>query len=289
MTRSLLLRGRSRGRGLLGSRTRRLDGTGRDDHGDVARALADRYARPWARGRNRLSVGPSSTYARRRTATGVQSLVVLGVGDRAGEHLVDRLARGLRCEPAAPSAPPWRAGRGRGRPRGAPSSARRARYRAAPWLHAFALRRELRRSSVGSVSWRLAPPGIATSGAALRSSFMWPLNVRVSANSPSLWPTIDSDTNTGTCLRPSCTAIVWPSMSGMIVDRRDQVLITFLVPFSFWTSTFLSRWSSTNGPFFRLRGMSDPSALLRVLRRRTISLSLGLCPCGCGPRACPSG
>src|SRR3954453_22549561 len=45
-------------------------------------------------------------------------------------------------------------------------------------------------------------------------------------------------------------------MSGMIVERRDQVRITFLVPFSFWASTFLSRWSSTNGPFFRLRGIS---------------------------------
>ncbi len=31
---------------------------------------------------------------------------------------------------------------------------------------------------------------------------------RVGANSPSLCPTIDSVTNTGTCLRPSCTAIV---------------------------------------------------------------------------------
>src|SRR5215217_578193 len=43
--------------------------------------------------------------------------------------------------------------------------------------------------------------------------------------------------------------------SGMMVDRRDQVLMTCLVFFSFWTSTFLSRWSSTNGPFFRLRGI----------------------------------
>jgi hypothetical protein len=41
----------------------------------------------------------------------------------------------------------------------------------------------------------------------------------------------------------------------MIVDRRDQVLMTCLVFFSFWTSTFFSRWSSTNGPFFRLRGI----------------------------------
>src|SRR4051795_2417906 len=64
-----------------------------------------------------------------------------------------------------------------------------------------------------------------------------------------------SVTNTGTCLRPSCTAIVWPSMSGMIVERRDQVLMTFLVPRPFCASTFLSRWSSTNAPFFTLRGI----------------------------------
>src|SRR5690348_15882138 len=41
--------------------------------------------------------------------------------------------------------------------------------------------------------------------------------------------------------------------SGMMVDRRDQVLMTCLVFLSFCTSTFLSRWSSTNGPFLRLR------------------------------------
>src|SRR6201996_2953256 len=43
--------------------------------------------------------------------------------------------------------------------------------------------------------------------------------------------------------------------SGMMVDRRDQVLMTCLVFFSFCTSTFFNRWSSTNGPFFRLRGI----------------------------------
>src|SRR5918992_1031817 len=61
--------------------------------------------------------------------------------------------------------------------------------------------------------------------------------------------------NTGTCLRPSCTAIVWPSMSGMIVDRRDQVLMTFFEFLSFCRSTFFNRWSSMNGPFLRLRGI----------------------------------
>jgi hypothetical protein len=28
------------------------------------------------------------------------------------------------------------------------------------------------------------------------------------------------------------------------------------VPLVFWSSTFLERWPSTKGPFFRLRGIS---------------------------------
>src|ERR1700742_2936382 len=39
------------------------------------------------------------------------------------------------------------------------------------------------------------------------------------------------------------------------MDRRDHVLMTVFVPFSFCTSTFLIRWSSTKGPFLRLRGI----------------------------------
>src|SRR5579871_2381811 len=42
----------------------------------------------------------------------------------------------------------------------------------------------------------------------------------------------------------------------MTVLRRDQVLMTFLSPLAFIASTFFSRWSSTNGPFLRLLGMS---------------------------------
>src|SRR5438477_273467 len=76
-----------------------------------------------------------------------------------------------------------------------------------------------------------------------------PRNSRVGANSPSLWPTIDSVTNTGTCLRPSCTAIVWPTISGKIVEVRDQVLSIRLSPEEFITSTRAIRRSSTNGPF----------------------------------------
>ena len=115
--------------------------------------------------------------------------------------------------------------------------------------------------------------------------------MRVGLNSPSLWPTIDSVTYTGTCLRPSWTAIVWPTMSGMIVERRDQVLMTRRSPAAFWASTFFSRWSSTNGPFFRLRDM-DYLRPLPVRRRRTMSClrrlvlvagaALGLAPRGHG-------
>ena len=36
----------------------------------------------------------------------------------------------------------------------------------------------------------------------------WPWKVRVGANSPSLWPTMFSVTNTGMNLRPLCTAKV---------------------------------------------------------------------------------
>src|SRR3954468_10388100 len=51
-------------------------------------------------------------------------------------------------------------------------------------------------------------------------------------------------------LRPLCTAIVCPTISGTTVDRRDQVLMTFLSPPRFITSTFSRRGTSTNGPFF---------------------------------------
>src|SRR5918996_4822685 len=87
-------------------------------------------------------------------------------------------------------------------------------------------------------------------GPVFRSSLECVRNVRVGANSPSLCPTIDSETNTGTCLRPSWTAIVWPIMSGTIVERRDQVFTTFFSPRSFIPPILTIRCSSTNGPFF---------------------------------------
>src|SRR3954469_8920224 len=86
-----------------------------------------------------------------------------------------------------------------------------------------------------------------------RSPPAWPRNSRVGANSPSLWPTIDSDTNTGTCLRPSCTAIVCPTISGKMVEVRDQVLIICFCPLEFIASMRVIRRSSTHGPFLELR------------------------------------
>src|SRR4029453_11294394 len=75
-------------------------------------------------------------------------------------------------------------------------------------------------------------------------------NVRVGANSPSLCPTICSVTKTGTCLRPSWTAIVCPTISGKIVEVRDQVRIMFFDPEAFIASMRLNKRSSTKGPFF---------------------------------------
>src|SRR5262249_52969687 len=112
---------------------------------------------------------------------------------------------------------------------------------------------------------------------------------RVGANSPSLWPTIDSVMNTGMCLRPSWTAIVCPSIAGTIIDRLDHVLMTVLVPLSFWPSTFFIRWSSTKGPFLRLRGIACCSYRLFLPRRRLISRSLGLCARRVRPSGLPHG
>ena len=64
---------------------------------------------------------------------------------------------------------------------------------------------------------------------------------------------MDSDTNTGTCLRPSWTAIVCPTMSGKIVEVRDQVRIMVLDPEAFICSMRSMSRSSTHGPFFEER------------------------------------
>src|SRR5487761_1180324 len=49
--------------------------------------------------------------------------------------------------------------------------------------------------------------------------------------------------------------MVWPIMSGKIVERRDQVLMTFFSFRAFIPSIFKRRGSSMNGPFFSERGI----------------------------------
>src|SRR5262245_51960767 len=91
-------------------------------------------------------------------------------------------------------------------------------------------------------------PGAPGLAATLRSP-EWPWKVRVGANSPILWPTMFSVTNTGTNFLPWCTANVSPTISGSTVERRDQVLMTFL-DLVFCASSVLARTClSTNGPF----------------------------------------
>ena len=73
----------------------------------------------------------------------------------------------------------------------------------------------------------------------VRSDFdEWPLNSLVGANSPSLWPTMFSVMYSGTWRRPSCTAIVRPSMSGMIVEALDHVRMMTLLLLRCATATF---------------------------------------------------
>src|SRR5271169_1105846 len=56
---------------------------------------------------------------------------------------------------------------------------------------------------------------------------------------------------------PLCTAMVCPIISGTIVERRDQVFITFFSLRVFSPSTFSRRWPSTNGPFFSERAIDS--------------------------------
>src|SRR6185436_15446482 len=99
-----------------------------------------------------------------------------------------------------------------------------------------------------------APAGADDAAAATCAAFsalvVWPLNCRVGANSPSLCPTMFSVMYTGMNFLPLWTAIVWPTISGITVERRDQVLMTFLSVAWFMASTFSRRWTSMNGPFF---------------------------------------
>src|SRR5471030_793274 len=61
---------------------------------------------------------------------------------------------------------------------------------------------------------------------------------------------------------PLWTASVWPTMSGRIVERRDQVLRTRFSPAAFIAVIFSRSGASTNGPFFVERDMCFLESLL---------------------------
>src|ERR1700744_110344 len=79
-----------------------------------------------------------------------------------------------------------------------------------------------------------------------------------------------SVTNTGLKTLPLCTVNVRPTNSGVMVERRDQVLIGvfWLVLFAFWI--FSSRCSSTNGPFLIERPINYLVLIGSPLRRTTM-------------------
>src|SRR5678816_166375 len=58
---------------------------------------------------------------------------------------------------------------------------------------------------------------------------------------------------------PLCTAIVCPTISGVMSDRRDQVLMTLRSKRRFMSSIFFIRWASTKGPFFSERLIQQTS------------------------------
>src|SRR5437660_11127606 len=75
---------------------------------------------------------------------------------------------------------------------------------------------------------------------------------------------------------PLCTKNVWPTKSGVTIDRRDQVLIGFFTPALFILSIFSRRWGSTNGPF--LSDLLISNYFFRLTRRSCMmKRSLDLC------------
>lgn len=86
-----------------------------------------------------------------------------------------------------------------------------------------------------------------------------PRNNRVWENSPSLWPTISSETYTLMCVLPVCTRNVWPTNSGEIVERRAQVFIGSFLRSASSFSILAIKPASMYGPFFSERDMFIPA------------------------------
>src|SRR5438876_6987545 len=71
-----------------------------------------------------------------------------------------------------------------------------------------------------------------------------------------------SVTNTALKILPLCTLKVMPTKSGVIIERRDQVLIGVLDLVSLALTIFSCKWPSTNGPFLIERPIFQMSLVL---------------------------
>src|SRR5438876_7621799 len=75
---------------------------------------------------------------------------------------------------------------------------------------------------------------------------------------------MSSVTNTFRNLLPLWTSNVRPTNSGTIVQRRAQVLIGSCEPRCTAICTLRYSLGSTNGPFFKLRPMSQPRLVMQA-------------------------
>jgi len=75
-----------------------------------------------------------------------------------------------------------------------------------------------------------------------------------------------SVTYTGMNVFPLCTGSVCPTNSGVIIERRDQVLSTYFSRARFMSSIRFASLGSTNGPFFNDRATLPPCAPPRGVR-----------------------
>src|SRR6185436_8849811 len=260
---------RRRGRIAFGRDAGNLQRPFRDAHGQVRCALGDTERPAHRGGTHALHRRPLVGVARldeQPLNVAAEAVLLLRVGDRRPQHLGDlagdRLPRELEgCQRLVDAfAANQLAHEARLLGRGADA----ARGRLSLDHDAFAPPPPPPPAPAG------APAGAAAAVAAAFSLLVvCPLNVRVGANSPSLWPTMFSVTYTGMNFFPLCTAIVWPTISGTTVERRDQVLTTFFSFARFIPSIFSRSEVSTNGPFF-----SD-----RLITSVSSGRCIGSCPC----------
>src|SRR5579871_2246032 len=69
---------------------------------------------------------------------------------------------------------------------------------------------------------------------------------------------------------PLCTAIVWPTISGTTVERRDQVRSTFFSLRAFIPSICFCRYASINAPFLVERAINSLYLWLEILKLKSL-------------------